>query len=638
MASLVRGSVLAKLRTGGRSAPYAPELDLSINVNPMIQQFMVRKFVITALMAAVLTVSPRSKAVTILSGPSFTPATNAPLAGLLSLTTDVDSRISVFVSDGTDFWERDFYNFATTNSVPLLGFKPGRTNQILVAVYDKERNACTATQLLTFVTAPLPADFPHSTVLQSEPSEMEPGYALFMVSVTNTRNPGYITIMDNSGDVVWYSTSPWAAAADVRQLDDGDLFIEEDGPANCFQEINLLGETVRTWYSPPGYPVNSHEALATDYGTILFLSDVSEVVSNFPSAVNPPPNTNYTLITRTLDDNPVVEISATNAALLNAWSYLNILDPTRVTYLTYTLSSSYGVDNEHANALIDDTNDDSFIVSLRNQNAVFKFSRSGQLEWILGPPANWPTNFQQYLFTPVGTPFDWNYGQHAPELTPQGTLMLYNDNNYQASPFAIPLPDQDNYSSAVEYDLDEDNMEVSEVWNSSWQTNQDRLFTPYEGRVQWLPQTRNVLVTYSAVTYVNGVHPSSYAPGATMVRIIEYTHDPVPQVVFDLSFFDYTNTSPNYNGYNSYRAYQISDLYPHPAEAVADLTVNEEDQIPLLEFSGDPTQSYTIQASTDLINWTTIGTPVQEGGVGDFDFEDLNANQFTARYYRVVTQ
>ena len=94
----------------------------------------------------------------------------------------------------------------------------------------------------------------------------------------------------------------------------------------------------------------------------------------------------------------------------------------------------------------------------------------------------------------------------------------------------------------------------------------------------------------------------------------------------------------SYGGYICYRAYQIPDLYVHPPEPVADLTVNNGNQIPILEFSGDPTRSYLIQASTDLTNWTTLGTPVPEGGVGDYDFEDLNANQFTTRFYRVVTQ
>ena len=106
----------------------------------------------------------------------------------------------------------------------------------------------------------------------------------------------------------------------------------------------------------------------------------------------------------------------------------------------------------------------------------------------------------------------------------------------------------------------------------------------------------------------------------------------------DVSFFDYDNTNKTYQGYFCYRAYQIPDLYPHPAEPVTDLVVSEDNQIPLLEFSADPTFNYIIQASTDLTNWTGIGTAVQEGGVGVFDFEDLDANQFTARFYRVVTQ
>ena len=64
----------------------------------------------------------------------------------------------------------------------------------------------------------------------------------------------------------------------------------------------------------------------------------------------------------------------------------------------------------------------------------------------------------------------------------------------------------------------------------------------------------------------------------------------------------------------------------------------DENQTPTLEFSADPTRNYLIQASTDLTNWTTIGSPVQAEGVGDFDFQDLSSDQFKARFYRVVTQ
>jgi arylsulfate sulfotransferase len=581
---------------------------------------------------SVLAISSRSRALTITSGPAFSPAANAPLAGLLQLATDVDSRVSVLVSDGTNLWERDFFDFATNHSLPLIGFGPGRTNLIQVTVYDKHQTACTAGELLTFVTAPLPATFPTSVVLKCVPDQMEPGYTLFMVQNRNAlRN--YVVIMDNTGAVVWYCPAPALYDVDVRQLADGNLFIVDT--ANRFLEINLLGQTVQTWNAPAGYPINIHDGVPTDHGTILYLSDVTRTVSDFPSSDT---DSNAPLVTTNVDDNPVVEISYTNAALLNVWSPLDMLDSTRVTYLTYQAGTLYGVDNEHANAVIEDPAHNSIIVSLRDQNAVFEFSRAtGKLEWILGPPAGWSAGFQTNLFTPVGAPFEWNYGQHAPMLTPQGTVVLYDDGNFRASPFDATVSDQNNYSRAVEYSIDRTNRQIAQVWDSTG-ADDDRLYTGLVGKAQWLPERRNVLVTYGFITYINGLQPSLNSTRAGMVRIIEYTHDPVPQVVFDLSFFDYGNTSSSYLGYFCYRSTRIPDLYSHPALPVTDLFVNDVNNLPRLEFSADPARTYIVQASTDLANWTVIGSAVEEGGVGNFEFNDLNAGNFKSRFYRIVTQ
>jgi arylsulfate sulfotransferase len=581
---------------------------------------------------SLLAISARSRALTISSGPTFTPAANAPLAGLLQLATDEDSRVSVLVSDGTNLWERDFYDFATNHSLALIGFGPGRTNLIQVTVYDKYQTACTAEQLLTFVTGPLPPAFPTSVMLKDVPDQMEPGYTLFMIQNRNALK-NYVTIMDNTGTVVWYCPAPALYDVDVRQLDDGNIFITDS--ANRFLEVNLLGQTVRTWNAPAGYPVNLHDGVPTGHGTILYLSDVTRTVSNFPSSDTV---SNAPLVTANVDDNPVVEISYTNAALLNVWSPLDMLDPTRVTYLTYQAGTAHGVDNEHANALIEDPANNSIIVSLRNQNAVFEFSRAtGKLEWIIGPPANWSAGFQTNLFTPAGAPFEWNYGQHAPMLTPQGTVLLYDDGNLRASPFDATVSDQNNYSRAVEYGINRTNMQISQVWDST-AANDDRLYTGLVGKAQWLPVRRNVLVTYGFITYVNGLRPSLYSSSAGMVRIIEYTHDPVPEVVFDLSFFDYGDTNPNYLGYFCYRSTRIPDLYSHAANPVTDLVVSDVNRMPRLEFSADPVRTYIVQASTDLANWTAIGPAVEEGGVGNFEFNDLNAGHFKARFYRVVTQ
>lgn len=580
--------------------------------------------------AGILLASGPLPAVTLSSGPTFTPATNAPLAGLLRLTTDLTTRVSIAVSDGVGSWTRNFHAFDTVHALPLAGFKPGRTNEIVVTVFDQNQNVYVAPEHLFFVSPSLPADFPRGVVRHSEPPKMEPGYTLFTIQ-NRTAKSAYITIVDNLGEVVWYSPAPSLTDYDVRQMANGDLFLEEQTPLNRFREINLLGETVRTWTPPAQYPINDHEGVLTDHGTILYLSDVSRVVSNFPSSTQP----QAPLVTATIDDNPVVELSVTNNALLNSWSPLDLLDPTRITYLTYQFPSSFGIDNEHANAVLEDKSDNSIIVSLRDQNAVFKFLRaSGALKWVLGSPTNWSASLQPYLLKPVGTPFAWCYGQHAPELTPRHTLLLYDDGNQRADPPNPPVPDRNNYSRAVEYSINETNMEISQVWDSSLASG-DRLYTAAVGDADGLSQSGNVLVTYGLVSYVNGVHPSAYATNATMVRIIEYSHDPVPQVVFDLSFFDSTNTQSSYGGYLCYRSDRIPDLYAHPPMPVQDLTVTWSATGPLLQFSGDPMRSYTLEASTNQMQWQPIASPTAVAQSDSFVFQDSGPST-SARFYRVV--
>jgi hypothetical protein len=142
-------------------------------------KLLLRKATVCSLIIKVLAVSNSSHALTIISGPSFAKATNAPLAGVLQLTTDTKSRVSVSVNDGTGVWERRFYDYATAHSVPLLGFKPGRTNAITVTAYDRQRNRVTASQPLVFITEPLPANFPGIVLLHGEPAKMEPATRCF---------------------------------------------------------------------------------------------------------------------------------------------------------------------------------------------------------------------------------------------------------------------------------------------------------------------------------------------------------------------------------------------------------------------------------------------------------------------------
>ena len=139
--------------------------------------------------------------ITLLSRPTFTPATNAPLAGSLRLTTDVPSRLSITVTNAQESWTRNFYDYSTNHAVPVLGCKPGRTNTILVTAYAQNRNQAVVSQPVSFITGPLPSDFPTNVVFKSVPEKMEPGYTLFR---TQNQNDGkaYLGIVDSAGNVV----------------------------------------------------------------------------------------------------------------------------------------------------------------------------------------------------------------------------------------------------------------------------------------------------------------------------------------------------------------------------------------------------------------------------------------------------
>jgi hypothetical protein len=521
----------------------------------------------------VLATKTCSHALTVLPGLSFTPSTNAPLAGVLTLTTDTASTVSVSVNDGKKPWKRDFFDYATNHSETLLGFKANRTNEITVTVRDQFGSTFTMVAPLPFVTPPLPKDMPTFRLRTNNVKKMEPGYTLFRVGTPSlfkldifTVRRGYVSIVDNSGEIVWYCDLP--TVGDVRQLTNGNLFfpVRVD---SAFAEVNMLGQPVKIWNAR--YFVDPHEDCITGHGTFLYLERRLKLNTIFPSNVTDP---RAPLVNTNLSYFRIVEMSAADlhaGSILNKWSLDRMLDPARFDYLAYQIPEG-GVDPEHANAIIEDASDNSIIVSLRNQDAVIKLSRSGQIKWILGPHDNWGTQWQRYLLKPVGTPFEWNYAQHAPVLTPQGTLLLFDNGNCRAEPFTPPVPDQANYSRAVEFRIDEANMQVSQAWQFA-DTNKDRLYAGTLGNASWLPQTSNVLVTFGCVSYENGAHPDPIAPNASIARIKEVTHDVNPSVVFDLELSNPNNTDSKSQGYEVYRSYRIPDLYSHPTNSVAGRSV-----------------------------------------------------------------
>jgi len=418
-----------------------------------------------------------------------------PLAGLVELTTAAPTQAGLIVSNGIDTWAVIFPEERTEHTLPVLGLKPNNTYEVQVVLTDQDGGRTVLGPLMA-ATEPLPDDFPEISVMVANAAKMEPGFILAgRFGRERNADPtllSYTIAFDSAGEVVWYSSQ---GTGDMRQLSNGNLWWRT---GNRVLETDMLGEIVNTTVlEDPGLGLH-HDTFPTEHGTILSISRESVVVDDFPTSYT---DENAPTATVTVLDEPIVEF-ALDGSLVNKWLLTEMLDPTRIGYGSLGEPPD-GFDWAHANAVVHDPRDDSVIVSVRHQDAVVKFSRStGNLIWILGPHNNWSGEFQQYLLDPVGFPFAWQHHQHAPMITPSGNILLFDNGNFRASPFdgMTPIPDAENCSRAVEYQIDEVQMEVRQVWEYGCNAEQ-RLYSSFISDADWMKETGNVLIDFGGIRF-----------------------------------------------------------------------------------------------------------------------------------------
>lgn len=505
-------------------------------------------------------------ALSVTSGPTLTmdPNGTTPLAGVVALTTDVPTRVLLQVSstDGTDAYTVNWPHLGTRHTVPVLGLKPDRTYRFKLTVVDQANTALPVTPLLGTTTQPLPAGFPRLDVLASQPAKMEPGYTL--LRATGSGGPDYTIILDAAGAVVWYSSDIVNDTTTLGiRLPNGEL-LYRSVPRGELLQTDLLGNARRRLTLPSEIPdgITHHDMFRTAAGTFLSLMFKPVSVPAYPTSYTDPTS----LVAATIRDTPVVEFSA-RGVLLGMWDLSSMLDTSRIGYGGLHVTAGGALDWTHANSVVEDTRDGGLIVSLRHQDAVVKFSRSGELIWILGTPANWGPAHEPYLLRPVGTPFEYPYHQHNATITPHGTLLMFDNGNGRASPFdgTQPMSWAVSYSRAVEYAVDEQHMEVRQVWeHGSPATRAEVLFSVALSGAQSLPQTGNVLITFGDTIYAGGVSSAGLGLGTSHARIIETDRALPASTLFDVRMYRTGAT----HDVKVYRSYRIPGLYAAPARLV----------------------------------------------------------------------
>ena len=425
----------------------------------------------------------------------------APLAGVLSLETDVPARVTVTVTGSGEQWTLELAPGSVFRQ-PILGLLPETEYEVSVSVTAGINELLAGP--LTWTSPALPADLPTITTT-SEPDAMEPGMTFFSIRSGQNAANSPLVIVDHQGRVRWYYWDrDWPSTEDSRLLENGHVLYNT---RSCqLHEVDLLGNVVAR-YHPENYPgtncdtaqgsipvpVDSfhHEmsrppALGGDY---LILSTELRSIPDFPSS-----ETNESAPTETAEVSGTVIVEFTpEGEVTRRISLLDLMPPTRIgrdSLSTGTTAGWYGNgtrDWDHANAVIYDAASDAYYVSQRHQDVLLKIDRSTEeLLWILGSPVNFPEQWAARLLTPIGS-LEWPYHQHAVELTPLG-VGIFDNGNYRAGAFETPTQE---WSRVVVFSVDEEAMTVSEAWSYGEPSGPDSFYSPAMGDADWQPTSGN---------------------------------------------------------------------------------------------------------------------------------------------------
>jgi hypothetical protein len=506
------------------------------------------------------------------------PSGRVPLSALLRCTTDAPTSATLHIQyeDGKQRMLEQSDNLLE-HAIPVLGLEVNRVHRIQ-AVLKERSGAMVNTEIFELKTEPLPEDFPLLRVNTARPRHMEPGITLIPTTKwTDLGQPdrtfGLILGVNAQGDVVWYYQSDHNIAA-IEQLRNGNLLYHHGRKGHAI-EIDFLGNVIHHWYArrmrtkdiPGAIPIDTdtihHDVQELPNGNFLAISTEVRHFDAFPSSETVP---DAPLQPAYVVGDVIVEYKQ-DGTVVGRWPLLDLLDPFRLGYDSLDVGFWTDVYNQtnlghrafdwgHANSVEYDPADNSILVSVYHQDTVFKFFRkTGKLNWIMSFPTGWRESWKKHLLYPAGEGM-YPAHEHAAKVTPNGTILMFDNGTYRARPFDAKRDPRENFSRAVEYEVNPETMEFKQVW--SYGGPKDEIFfSPFLGDTDWLPETGNILITdggrVRAADDSNANHPSH---GHKWAHIMEVTHDQPAKKVFDLVIDD-----PK-SGWTVYRAERIPGFDP----------------------------------------------------------------------------
>ena len=495
----------------------------------------------------VLTEPPR-----FVEGPTLRNPDNPALRLVQILAVETDRPVSIRLTLSTELETRtlDAAELSASHALPVIGLRSETAYGLQVVATDEGGRQVTAD--LDYTTGPLPEPFPDIEVLHHEPARVSPGHTL-LDTRSKLGDHNLLMILDETLAPIWIYMGYWR---DARMTEAGTIIgIVDDGEV---LEVDLAGTVVGHWVGEGGdgdvvvdVPSFSHEVFPVDDG-FWSLTFATTQVDAYPTSYDSPLDLGPAL---DINDPVVVHVSW-EGAVLDAWRMASRLDTQRIGYDALN-PTQFGPDWGHANAVVVDPSDGGVLVSLRHQDAVVKFDAVGEVQWILGNHEGWQASFQPFLLTPVGDDFAWPYHQHAPELTAEGDLILFDNGNVRETPYGAPAADPAVYSRVVSYRVDPTAMTVEQLWEYRDTLTGD-LKTTAVGDADQL-ENGSVLADFGLVVSEGGVVNKNLGLAFRSARLIEF--DPAAPEVPALDLRISAPQGDPTDGWRTFRAERIPSIY-----------------------------------------------------------------------------
>lgn len=464
---------------------------------------------------------------------------NNHLSCRIFVSTDIATTAEVIVEErGKETWSIGPFETRTMNhDLPILGLHADSVFTFYVTVTEQNDLSSTSGPMY-LQTDPLPEDFPPIEITISEPDKMQPGFTIFNIYRWSPRRDngfGLLIGVDEAGRVVWYHRDD-LMIMNTSLTTQGTLVYNKLilGVA----EIDLMGDFVNQWnVIQLGIYGIHHEVMELPCGNLMGFSSDLKKIGGYPTTGDR--SKTYNVV-----GDVIVEFNRSGQKV-KQWNLFDYLDPHRIKKGFHDSSFwkwpyfwiKYPKDWTHSNAIIYDSTDHSFIVSMRHQDWLAKIDMDeDSLVWKLGDGDD---------FTLLGDG-KWFYHQHAPNFMPNGNIIVYDNGNNRPSYADDPTP----YSRVVEYELDYQNMTAEQVWEYRGETT---FFASFLGDVTLL-DNGNILICDGGLVsnpFEHEMHPDNHK----RIRINEVTHDKNPEKVFELVIDD-----PDF-GYSAYSAIRLDSFY-----------------------------------------------------------------------------